>query len=40
MWNSTTQTDAEWANALLDRLVSEAELLAAIILEWLSDLEQ
>lgn len=38
--NSTKQTDAEWAKALLDRLVSEAELLAAIVLEWLEDLEQ
>ena len=32
--------DAEWAKALLDSLVSEAELLAAIVLEWLEDLEQ
>jgi hypothetical protein len=33
-------SDAEWAKALLERLVSEAELLAAIVLEWLEDLEQ
>lgn len=32
-------SDAEWAKALLTRLVNEAELLAAIVLEWLEDLE-
>jgi hypothetical protein len=36
---NTKRTDSEWAAALLAKLVAEAELMAAVVLAWLEDLE-
>jgi hypothetical protein len=34
------KTDSEWAAALLAKLVAEAELMAAVVLAWLREMDE